>query len=86
MANPTPDAGNRQIRHSSTFAFSVPPPIVFAATCEADLSDLKRLRNDGRVMAWVGFLEGLGYDDANIKAWFDHLQLSVFLRLVYDYK
>jgi len=28
-------------------------------------------------MAWVGFLEGLGYDDANIKAWFDRLQLLV---------
>jgi len=31
------------------------------STCEADLPELIRLWNDGEVMRWVGFPDGLGY-------------------------
>jgi hypothetical protein len=32
------------------------------------------LWNDGRVMQWVGFPNGLGYDKEKISKWFDKLQ------------
>ncbi|MCI2425587.1 GNAT family N-acetyltransferase [Candidatus Acetothermia bacterium] len=39
-----------------------------------DLPDLMTLWNDGRVMKWVGFPEGLGYDPDKLKNWFSKLQ------------
>lgn len=38
-------------------------------TGEIDLLDLMRLWNDGRVMRWVEFPNGLGYDDAQMRKW-----------------
>jgi RimJ/RimL family protein N-acetyltransferase len=38
-------------------------------TDEGDLADLGRLWNDGEVMRWVGFPEGLGYDDQTLRRW-----------------
>jgi RimJ/RimL family protein N-acetyltransferase len=46
------------------------------ATTEDDLPDLGRLWNDGRVMRWVGFPDGLDYDDESLRAWFSRLQSS----------
>jgi RimJ/RimL family protein N-acetyltransferase len=43
-------------------------------TTEADLEDLLGLWNDGRVMKWVGFPDGLGYDSARVARWFARLQ------------
>jgi len=43
-------------------------------TSEADLSDLMTLWNDGRVMKWVGFPDGLGYDQHRVNQWFERLQ------------
>lgn len=53
-----------------------PPSLSIRATTEDDLPDLGRLWNDGRVMRWVGFPEGLGYDDESLRAWFELLQSS----------
>ncbi|MDM7917219.1 MAG: GNAT family N-acetyltransferase, partial [Candidatus Eisenbacteria bacterium] len=47
-----------------------PPEIHVAPTTAADLPDLMALWNDGRVMRWVGFPDGLGYDEARIARWF----------------
>jgi len=46
------------------------------ATTEDDLADLGRLWNDGRVMRGVGYPDGLGYDDAALRAWFEQLRRS----------
>ncbi len=43
-------------------------------TTPEDLSDLVALRNDGRVMQWVGFPSGLGYDINKISKWFAKLR------------
>jgi RimJ/RimL family protein N-acetyltransferase len=43
-------------------------------TTARDLPDLARLWNDGRVMRWVGFPDGLGVDDDALRAWFERLQ------------
>jgi len=43
-------------------------------TGEADLPDLIRLWNDGRVMRWVGFPRGLGYDLPKMREWLRRLQ------------
>jgi RimJ/RimL family protein N-acetyltransferase len=48
--------------------------ILLRPTTSADLPDLLRLWNDGRVMRWVGFPDGLGYDQAKIEGWFKRLQ------------
>jgi RimJ/RimL family protein N-acetyltransferase len=40
-------------------------------TTEDDLPDLARLWGDGGVMRFVGFPEGLHYDDAALRAWLD---------------
>jgi RimJ/RimL family protein N-acetyltransferase len=40
-------------------------------TGEDDLADLGRLWNDGEVMRWVGFPEGLGYDEQALRRWLD---------------
>jgi RimJ/RimL family protein N-acetyltransferase len=43
-------------------------------TDPSDLPDLARLWNDGRVMRWVGFPEGLGYDDEAVEEWYSAIQ------------
>ena len=46
------------------------------STTPADLPDLLRLWNDGRVMRWVGFPEGLSYDQTKMESWFERLQAN----------
>jgi len=50
--------------------------VILRQTIEKDLSDLMSLWNDGRVMKWVGFPDGLGYDLEKIKKWFSELKSS----------
>jgi len=45
-------------------------------TSEADLSDLMTLWNDGRIMRWVGFPDGLGYDHERLDQWFERLRAN----------
>jgi RimJ/RimL family protein N-acetyltransferase len=40
------------------------------------LDDLMRLWSDGRVMKWVGFPHGLGYDSSDIEAWFANVEAN----------
>lgn len=47
---------------------------ILRSTTPADLPDLLRLWNDGRVMRWVGFPEGLGYDHTRMESWFKRVQ------------
>lgn len=47
---------------------------VIRATAEGDLPRLMKLWNDGQVMGWVGFPNGLGYDLEGMKNWFRQLQ------------
>lgn len=49
---------------------------ILRSTTPADLPDILRLWNDGRVMRWVGFPDGLGYDQAKIEDWFERLQAN----------
>jgi RimJ/RimL family protein N-acetyltransferase len=42
-------------------------------TDESDLNDLVDLWNDGRVMRWVGFPDGLGYDRQKAVRWLANL-------------
>ncbi len=48
--------------------------VVIRTTRRQDLADLTALWNDGRVMQWVGFPDGLGYDGEKISKWFEKLQ------------
>ncbi len=48
--------------------------VVIRSTMRDDLADLLALWNDGRVMQWVGFPKGLGYDQTKINTWFEKLQ------------
>jgi len=48
--------------------------VELVSTREEDLAALAALWNDGRVMAAVGFPEGLGYNAARMAAWFDRLR------------
>jgi RimJ/RimL family protein N-acetyltransferase len=48
--------------------------VLIRTTSQGDLVDLMELWNDGRVMHWVGFPDGLGYDREAIQDWFDKLQ------------
>jgi RimJ/RimL family protein N-acetyltransferase len=48
--------------------------ILLRPTTADDLPDLLRLWNDGRLMRWVGFHDGLGYDQTKIESWFERLQ------------
>jgi RimJ/RimL family protein N-acetyltransferase len=41
-----------------------------------DLADLGQLWNDGRVMRWVGFADGLGLDAEGLREWFERLRSS----------
>lgn len=45
-------------------------------TTADDLTDLGRLWNDGRVMRWVGFPDGLGLDADGLREWFERLRSS----------
>ena len=45
-------------------------------TTSDDLAELGRLWNDGRVMRWVGFEDGLGLDDDRLRDWFERLRSS----------
>ena len=46
------------------------------STSSADLADLMRLWNDGRVMRWVGFPDGLGYDNEAVEDWFAKVEAN----------
>jgi RimJ/RimL family protein N-acetyltransferase len=48
--------------------------LMLRATSEQDLPDLRALWNDGRVMRWVGFPDGLDYDAAAMSRWYDRLR------------
>ncbi len=48
--------------------------VTLRATAERDLPDLRALWNDGRVMQWVGFPDGLGYDAADVRRWYERLR------------
>ncbi len=48
--------------------------VTIRKTTRADLPALEELWNDGRVMRWVGFPNGLGYDADRIGQWFNRLQ------------
>lgn len=50
--------------------------VTIRRTTEADLPDLMTLWNDGRVMKWVGFPDGLGYDEPEIDNWLKRLRAS----------
>jgi RimJ/RimL family protein N-acetyltransferase len=50
--------------------------IVLRPTSVADLPQLMALWNDGRVMKWVGFPDGLGCDTAAMARWFERLQVT----------
>jgi len=43
--------------------------VILPPTQASDLSDLMALWNDGRVMTWVGFPAGLGYDHRKMADW-----------------
>jgi RimJ/RimL family protein N-acetyltransferase len=43
-------------------------------TDESDLPELVSLWNDGRVMRWVGFPQGLGYDNEKALRWLAQLE------------
>jgi|Deesub1362A_J573_1020465.scaffolds.fasta_scaffold03968_2 RimJ/RimL family protein N-acetyltransferase len=48
--------------------------VILRKTSEGDFPNLITLWNDGRVMKWVGFPNGLGYDLKKIRDWFSRLQ------------
>lgn len=43
--------------------------LLIRPTKAGDLPDLGRLWNDGRVMRWVGYPDGLGMDEAGLGDW-----------------
>jgi RimJ/RimL family protein N-acetyltransferase len=48
--------------------------VTIRTTSKADLGDLMGLWNDGRVMKWVGFPDGLGYDWNDMNDWFARIE------------
>ncbi len=48
--------------------------VLLLSTQEADLPALLRLWNDGAVMRWVGFPDGLGYDLERMQEWLRRLR------------
>ncbi len=48
--------------------------ITIRETKEKDLKDILLLWNNGEVMRYVGFPQGLGYDDVHMASWFRTLQ------------
>ena len=51
----------------------IPPAVSLRQTTEGDLADLLALWNDGNVMKYVGFPDGLGYDLERMRRWFERL-------------
>lgn len=52
------------------------PDITISPTSPADLPGLIRLWNDGRVMKWVHYPEGLGYTPEKAEEWFQRLEAN----------
>lgn len=50
--------------------------VIIRKTTERDLGDLQKLWNDGRVMKWVGFPDGLGYDRETFEAWLAEVEAN----------
>jgi RimJ/RimL family protein N-acetyltransferase len=50
------------------------PDVKISPTRTNDLLDLIRLWNDGRVMRWVGFPNGLEYDNKRVADWFSAVE------------
>lgn len=50
--------------------------IILKKTEHEDLEKLLTLWNDGRVMKWVNFPEGLGYDIGHMENWFNWVKQS----------
>lgn len=50
--------------------------VLLLSTQETDLPALLRLWNDGAVMQWVGFPDGLGYDMEKMHEWLRRLQAN----------
>jgi RimJ/RimL family protein N-acetyltransferase len=50
------------------------PRVVFARSGVDDLDDLLALWNDGRVMQWVGFWDGLGWGRDDVEAWLERME------------
>ena len=50
--------------------------VMLRATTQDDLSNIRVLWNDGRVMKWVGSPDGLGYSANDMQKWFDNLQTN----------
>ncbi len=50
--------------------------IILRPTLRNDLADLMALWNDGRVMRWVGFPDGLGYDITAVTAWYERMEAN----------
>jgi len=48
--------------------------VVLRPTREEDLSFLQGLWNDGEVMRYVGFPQGLGIDERGMREWFDRIE------------
>lgn len=54
--------------------------VTIKLTEEADLYDLMHLWNNGEVMKYIGFPEGLGYGYSNMKSWFRNINKNDYLR------
>ena len=50
--------------------------VILRSTSPADLADLMDMWNDGRVMQWVGFPDGLGYDREAVENWFAKIEAN----------
>ncbi len=48
--------------------------VVLRPTCHEDLPFLQELWNDGAVMRYVGFPQGLGIDEHGLQKWFEKLE------------
>jgi RimJ/RimL family protein N-acetyltransferase len=48
--------------------------VTLRETTRDDLEAIRDLWNDGRVMGWVGFPDGLGYDAGRMADWWEHLR------------
>jgi RimJ/RimL family protein N-acetyltransferase len=55
---------------------ALPPGLAIRPTTAADLADLGRLWNDGEVMGWVGFPDGLQYDEPALGEWLAAIEAS----------
>ena len=54
--------------------------VTLRETTRNDLEAVMGLWNDGRVMGWVGFPDGLGYDADRMAAWWDRLRADASRR------